>query len=68
MNQKTVMLTFEKQQLEKIIKELYFVESTVIESVAKVDIKGDIYYKRNCKYLNQLRNKLEIVNNDKSSL
>ena len=68
MAQKTVMFTFEDTQLEKIIDELYFIENVVVDSVAKVDIKGDIYYKRKCKYLNQLRNKLEIVKNDKSSL
>jgi len=68
MAQKTVMFTFENTQLEKIIDELYFIENVVIDSVAKVDIKGDIYYKRKCNYLNQLRNKLEIVKNDKSSL
>jgi hypothetical protein len=68
MAQKTVMFTFEDTQLEKIIDELYFIENVVVDSVAKLDIKGDVFYRRNCKYLNQLRNKLEIVKNDKSSL
>jgi hypothetical protein len=68
MAQKTVMFTFEDKQLDAIINELYFIENTVVDSVAKLDIKGDIFYKRKCKYLNQLRNKLEIVKNDKSSL
>jgi hypothetical protein len=68
MAQKTVMFTFEDTQLEKIIDELYFIENVVVDSVAKLDIKGDVFYRRKCKYLNQLRNKLIIVNNDKSSL
>jgi hypothetical protein len=66
--EKNIMFTITSEQLKSIINELYFIENVVIDSVAKVDIKGDIYYKRKCKYLNQLRNKLEIVNNDKSSL
>ena len=54
-------MTVSKEQLQSIIAELYFIETVVKDSVKKVDIKPDVYYKRNCRYLNQLRNKLEII-------
>ena len=68
MAQKIVMFTFEDKQLDAIINELYFIENVVVDSVAKLDIKADVFYKRKCKYLNQLRNKFEKINNDKSNL
>lgn len=63
-----LMFTFTKEQLTAIIAELYFIETIVKDSVKKVDIKPDWYYKKNCKYVNQLKNKLEIVYNAKSNL
>jgi hypothetical protein len=66
--EKNIMFTITSEQLKSIINELYFIEDVVVDSVAKLDIKGDVFYRRKCKYLNQLRNKLEIVKNDKSSL
>jgi len=66
--EKNIMFTITSEQLKSIINELYFIEDVVIDSVSKLDIKGDVFYRRKCKYLNQLRNKLEIVKNDKSSL
>jgi hypothetical protein len=66
--EKNIMLTITKEQLSKLIQELYFIETVVKESVANTAISNEIYYKKNCKYLNQLRNKLLIVHNDKSSI
>jgi hypothetical protein len=66
--EKNIMFTITSEQLKSLINELYFIENVVVDSVAKLDIKADVFYKRKCKYLNQLRNKLEKINNDKSSL
>jgi hypothetical protein len=66
--EKNIMLTITKEQLSKLIQELYFIETVVKESVEDLPVSNEIYYKKNCKYLNQLRNKLLIVHNDKSSI
>jgi len=66
--EKNIMLTITNKQLAQLIQELYFIETVVKESVENTAISNEIYYKKNCKYLNQLRNKLLIVHNDKSSI
>jgi hypothetical protein len=66
--EKNIMFTITKEQLSKLIQELFFIEIVVKESVEDLPVNNEIYYKKNCKYLNQLRNKLLIVHNDKSSI